>query len=94
MRIFVNFKSDSLIAYNVLKKNIINSGFALCMELVKPHVQLVLCKYMVKKLTAYMSVRRTWVYVQYVMRFFFILKHLFRSLSFVADTPVKNEAIG
>ena len=95
MRMFVVSKGNSLIAYNVLEKRIINSGFCtLCgaCEAACPTSALHIKGEKVNRLYD-CSKDMDICPICYEM-----CPHsealLLRSLSFVADAPVKNEALG
>ena len=49
----------------------------MCSSVVDKAMLMEAAKYKVKKLTGYMSARRTWIYVQSVMKFVLILKHFY-----------------
>jgi coenzyme F420 hydrogenase subunit beta len=95
MRMLVNPKSNSLIAYNVLEKRIINSGFCtLCgaCEAACPTSALSIKGEKVRRLHDCSED------IDLCPICYEICPHsealLLRSLSFVADAPVKNEALG
>jgi coenzyme F420 hydrogenase subunit beta len=97
MRIHVNQKNDSLIAYNVLEKRIINSGFCtLCgaCEAACPTSALHIQKGKEKVERLHDCSQD----IDLCPICYEICPHsealLLRSLSFVADAPVKNEALG
>jgi len=69
MRAIVESKSDSLIAYNVLEKKIINSGFCTLCGAFEAACPVSAIQVKGEKVHRYMIARKTWIYAPSAMEY-------------------------